>query len=71
MYYENANSKTTKKVPVISPQVPQTVNPDDDDDDKIVNEAVPTLNSEEREVMIQKAHILEVLLLKRVTTMNG
>ena len=49
MYYENANSKTTKKVPVMSLQVPRTVNSDDESDDENVNEAVPTLKSEERE----------------------
>ena len=49
MYYENANSKTTRKLPVVSLQVPRTVDSNDDDDDDIVNVAVHTLNPEERE----------------------
>ena len=49
MYYKNVNSKTTRKLPVVSLQVPRTVNSDDEDDDRIINEAVPILNSEDRE----------------------
>ena len=48
MNCKNANSETTKKLPVVSLQIPWTADSDSDDDDKIVNEAVPTLNSEVR-----------------------
>ena len=48
MYYKYENSEVTKKVPVVSLQVPQTVGSDDEDDDRIMNEAVPRLKSEER-----------------------
>ena len=46
MYYKNANSKTTTKLPVVNLQVPRAIDSDDDSNDKIVNEVVSTLNSE-------------------------
>ena len=49
MYYKNANSETTKELLVVSLYVPRTVDSDDKDNDENVNEAVPTLKSEERE----------------------
>ena len=43
MYYEYENSKTTKKLPVVSLRVPRTIGFDDEDDDEIVNEVVTQL----------------------------
>ena len=48
-YYECENSIMAKIPPAVSLQVPQTVGYDDKGDEKIVNEAVPQLKSEERD----------------------
>ena len=49
MYYEIANSRTTKKLPIVSLQVPQAMKLDDEEEEDSVNESVPPLKSEERE----------------------
>jgi len=51
MYHKIANSETTKKLPIVSLQIPQAMVTDDDEEEEndSVNEAVPQLKSEERE----------------------
>ena len=71
MHYECKNSETTKKPPVVSLQVPQIVGSDDEDNDEVVNMAVPQLKSEASEGDGSDSTLApNVLLLERLTMTN-